>query len=214
MGVCRRAVSGCLLGLATGYQHRGPRNSRVDSSAWGRVPLSERTPCFLPRQCLAPRFSSTGIALFILESTRHQVAWGDALRDTVIPGRNLQRSPQHSRIPSRSTTRKPRLPIAEGTLVRKKTKFLLLRISVILAFTVLAGRLWYVQVVMGSYYKQQADTSKIRLEPVQALRGIIYDRKGRQLVWNTPSWNVEIVPHGIPDARATTIYKQLARTLA
>lgn len=26
-----------------------------------------------------------GIALFILESTRHQVVWGDALRDSVLP---------------------------------------------------------------------------------------------------------------------------------
>jgi penicillin-binding protein 2 len=97
--------------------------------------------------------------------------------------------------------------------VRKKTKFLFLRVSVILAFAVLAGRLWYVQVVMGSYYKQQADTSKIRLEPVQALRGIIYDQKGRQLVWNTPSWNVEIVPHGIPYGRGAAIYARLAQLL-
>lgn len=98
--------------------------------------------------------------------------------------------------------------------MRKKTKFLLLRASVILTFAILAGRVWYVQVVMGSYYKQQADTSKIRLEPVQALRGIIYDRTGlHQLVWNAPSWNVMIVPHGVPDAQATAIYVQLSALL-
>lgn len=97
--------------------------------------------------------------------------------------------------------------------MRKKTKFLVLRTSIILAFTILAGRLWYVQVVMGSYYKAQADTSKIRLEPVQALRGIIYDSKGRQLVWNAPSWNAEIVPHGIPSARAAQIYALLSKLL-
>ncbi|HZU14642.1 MAG TPA: penicillin-binding protein 2 [Chloroflexota bacterium] len=94
--------------------------------------------------------------------------------------------------------------------MKKKTKFLLLRASIILAFTVLAGRLWYVQVVMGSYYKQLGDTSKMRLEPVQALRGIIYDRAGRPLVLNVPSWNAEIVPHGIPASRAGTIYRQLS----
>ncbi len=97
--------------------------------------------------------------------------------------------------------------------MKKKTKFLALRVSVILAFTILAGRLWYVQVVMGSYYKQQADTSKIRLEPVDALRGIIYDRDGRQLVWNTPSWNVMIVPHGIPANGAGAIYRELSSLL-
>lgn len=97
--------------------------------------------------------------------------------------------------------------------MRKKTKFLVLRSVIILVFAVLAGRLWYVQVVMGSYYKAQADTSKIRLEPVQALRGIIYDSKGRQLVWNAPSWNAEIVPHGIPSGHAKQIYSLLSKLL-
>jgi penicillin-binding protein 2 len=97
--------------------------------------------------------------------------------------------------------------------VRKKTKFLVLRSVIILVFAVLAGRLWYVQVVMGSYYKAQADTSKIRLEPVEALRGIIYDSKGRQLVWNAPSWNAEIVPHGIPSGQAHRIYTLLSKLL-
>jgi penicillin-binding protein 2 len=97
--------------------------------------------------------------------------------------------------------------------VRKKTKFLILRTIIVLVFGILAGRLWYVQVVMGSYYKAQADTSKIRLEPVQALRGIIYDSKGRQLVWNAPSWNAEIVPHGIPAGQAHAIYSLLSKLL-
>lgn len=97
--------------------------------------------------------------------------------------------------------------------MRKKTKFLLLRTVIIFVFAVLAGRLWYVQVVMGSYYKAQADTSKIRLEPVEALRGIIYDNKGRQLVWNAPSWNAEIVPHGIPSRQGDRIYTLLSKLL-
>ena len=46
--------------------------------------------------------------------------------------------------------------------MRKKTKFALLRVSIVLAFALLAGRLWYLQVVMAGYYKAQADTSKIR----------------------------------------------------
>jgi cell division protein FtsI/penicillin-binding protein 2 len=53
-------------------------------------------------------------------------------------------------------------------VVRKRTKFLLLRSSIILVFAILAGRIWYVQVVMGSYYRGQADTSKIRILPDQA----------------------------------------------
>jgi penicillin-binding protein 2 len=97
--------------------------------------------------------------------------------------------------------------------VKKKTKFALLRATVILAFTILAGRLWYVQIVMGSYYKQQGNTSKIRSLPVVALRGIIYDRNGRQLVDNAPKWAVSIVPNGIPPNRAKTIYARLSKLL-
>lgn len=97
--------------------------------------------------------------------------------------------------------------------MRKRTKFLALRVSVVLAFTILAGRVWYVQVVMGSYYRAQADTSKLRNEPVTALRGIIYDRYGRQLVYNAPNWNVDIVPHGVPFARAASLYRRLSQLL-
>jgi penicillin-binding protein 2 len=97
--------------------------------------------------------------------------------------------------------------------VRKKTKFAVLRVTVIFAFALLAGRLWYVQVVMGSYYKQQGDTSKIRRLPVQALRGIIYDRNGKQLVDNAPKWAVSIVPKGIPATGATAIYQRLSALL-
>lgn len=97
--------------------------------------------------------------------------------------------------------------------MKKRTKFLFLRASVVLVFAILAGRVWYIQVVMGSYYQVQADTSKIRILPVQAARGIIYDRNGYQLVYNAPSWNVDVIPHGVPATRAQAIYRTLARLL-
>ncbi|HLJ66601.1 MAG TPA: penicillin-binding protein 2 [Chloroflexota bacterium] len=97
--------------------------------------------------------------------------------------------------------------------MRKRTKFVLLRASILLVFAVLSGRLWYVQVVMGNYYKVQGDTSKIRTLPVEASRGIIYDRYGRQLVYNAPSWSVMIVPHGIPATGADTVYRRLSSLL-
>jgi penicillin-binding protein 2 len=97
--------------------------------------------------------------------------------------------------------------------MKKRTKFLLLRTSIIAIFVVLAGRLWYVQVVNSSYYKAQADISKIRLLPLTAPRGIIYDRYGRQLVFNAPSWNVDVVPHGVLHGHPYQIYRLLSRVL-
>ena len=97
--------------------------------------------------------------------------------------------------------------------MKKRTKFLFLRASVLLAFAILAGRLWYVQVVMSSYYKAQGDTSKIRDIPIMANRGIIYDRSGTQLVWNSPSWAIEIVPHGLPNHGVRQMYTLLSRLM-
>ncbi|MGH2447628.1 MAG: penicillin-binding protein 2, partial [Chloroflexota bacterium] len=78
---------------------------------------------------------------------------------------------------------------------------------------VLAGKLWYVQVVQGAYYQAQGNNSKIRLEPVPALRGIIFDRKGHQLVYNAPDWDVTVVPHGVPSSGASKIYQRLSKLL-
>ena len=98
--------------------------------------------------------------------------------------------------------------------MKKRTKYLVLRTIIILAFGILASRIWYIQVVRGSYYQQQGNTSKTRVQPVQALRGIIYDRHGTQLVWNTPAWDIDIVPHGVPNNGAWAMYRRLSKLLA
>jgi penicillin-binding protein 2 len=97
--------------------------------------------------------------------------------------------------------------------VKKRTKFFLLRACIIAIFAILAGRLWYVQVVMGSYYQKQGDNSKIRTLPVLADRGIIYDRNGTPLVFNQPTWSIAIVPHGVPAIRSAQIYSYLSQVL-
>jgi penicillin-binding protein 2 len=97
--------------------------------------------------------------------------------------------------------------------LKKRTKFLIVRASIVAVFVILAGRLWYVQVVNSSYYKAQADISKIRLEALTAPRGVIYDRYGHQLVFNSPGWNVDIVPHGILLAHPEQIYRLLSQLL-
>jgi len=97
--------------------------------------------------------------------------------------------------------------------MRKLTKFFMLRSSILFVFAFLGARLWYLQVVMATYYTAQADTSKIRDQPVQAFRGIFYDRSGRQLVVNSPSWNAEIVPHGVPYGQQTAVYRLLSRLM-
>jgi len=49
---------------------------------------------------------------------------------------------------------------------------------------------WFVQLVQGDYYRELAENNRLRKLPIKAPRGLIYDRKGRLLVENVPSYNL------------------------
>ncbi len=54
----------------------------------------------------------------------------------------------------------------------------------------IAGAFWFVQVVRGSYYRDLAENNRLRKVAIKAPRGSIYDRNGRVLVENLPSYNL------------------------
>jgi penicillin-binding protein 2 len=49
---------------------------------------------------------------------------------------------------------------------------------------------WFAQIVQGSYYRELAENNRLRKLPIKAPRGLIYDRKGRLMVENIPSYNL------------------------
>lgn len=51
---------------------------------------------------------------------------------------------------------------------------------------------WFVQLVQGDYYRELAENNRLRKLPIKAPRGLIYDRHGRLLVENVPSYNLMI----------------------
>lgn len=55
---------------------------------------------------------------------------------------------------------------------------------------VLAVRLFYMQIVEGSYYKSEADGNRIRELPVQAARGVMYDRNGVIMAGSRQAYSV------------------------
>lgn len=73
---------------------------------------------------------------------------------------------------------------------------------VIIAFGAILLRLWDLQIVSSAEYRLSADRNRFRLVPIDAPRGIIYDREGRLLVRNVPSFSVSIVPGGLPQDAA------------
>src|SRR6185369_6216983 len=69
---------------------------------------------------------------------------------------------------------------------------------ILVAFTLLGVRLWYLQVGRGSEMRLMSEQNRIRLVRVPAARGVVYDRNGEILVDNRPSFDVVFVPE---DAR-------------
>jgi penicillin-binding protein 2 len=55
---------------------------------------------------------------------------------------------------------------------------------------VLGARLYYLQVVRGEYFSERAENQRIRLIPIPAPRGAIFDRNGKILVDSRPTFNV------------------------
>src|SRR5215210_233350 len=56
----------------------------------------------------------------------------------------------------------------------------------------IATGFWFVQLVQGDYYRELAENNRLRKLPIKAPRGLIYDRKGRLLVENIPSYNLMV----------------------
>lgn len=89
----------------------------------------------------------------------------------------------------------------------------------ILGFIVLALlgllllRLWFLQVIGGASFEQEATSNRIREVAIDAPRGIIRDRNGTQLVRNRVAQNVVIHPQELPDAHRERVLEQLARNL-
>lgn len=67
---------------------------------------------------------------------------------------------------------------------------------VVSIFIILSSRLAYLQIIQYDYYWNRAENNRLRIMPVTAPRGEIYDRKGEQLVTNRPGFTVSLVDLG------------------
>jgi penicillin-binding protein 2 len=68
----------------------------------------------------------------------------------------------------------------------------------LLVFGVLFFRLWALQVLSGPKYLQAALDNQLRSVRLEAPRGMILDRQGRQLVTNVPGTAVQLAPADLP----------------
>ncbi len=67
-------------------------------------------------------------------------------------------------------------------------------IAVFATFGILAARLFYLQIIQGDNYFKMSKNNCIRIQRVKPVRGLIFDRNGKLLVENRPSFDLNIIP--------------------
>jgi penicillin-binding protein 2 len=84
-------------------------------------------------------------------------------------------------------------------------------ISILGMFLLLAAYLWHIQILNGAEYLDMARKNRVRVVRMRAPRGSIYDREGKLLVDNKPSFDVEVIPEDVTDMERTE--ERLSRLL-
>ena len=97
--------------------------------------------------------------------------------------------------------------------VRRLSRFLIFALIVILGVGGLTARLFYLQIVDGGRFATLATRNRTVLEAVQSPRGLIYDRSGRALVTNVPTFAVKLRPADLPLAQRPQVVERLAALL-
>ncbi len=96
---------------------------------------------------------------------------------------------------------------------RRFSRFLVFGLVVVLAVGTLTARLFYLQITNGTEYAAISNRQRTVDEPIPAPRGYIYDRRGRLLVKNVPTFAVKIRPADLPDAMRDQVVTRLSALL-
>jgi len=83
-------------------------------------------------------------------------------------------------------------------LPRSRARLIAFAVTAALLFTVLGGRLFQMQVINGALYADRAVAARTIDMPIKAPRGLIFDRAGRPVAINVPSWTVEAIFADMP----------------
>jgi len=71
-------------------------------------------------------------------------------------------------------------------------------LALLIFFCLILGRAGWLQIVKGSYYYDLAEGNRIRVERLEAKRGVIYDRNLRPLVRNSANFLLYFTPADLP----------------
>jgi penicillin-binding protein 2 len=107
--------------------------------------------------------------------------------------------------------RDPRVPVSPQLALRVA----LLGGVALVMFGVVFFRLWYLQVLSGEQYVQEANANRVRDLPIAAPRGEVLDREGQSIVTSRTTNAVQIVPSALPPQGAPRLrlYRHLGALL-
>jgi penicillin-binding protein 2 len=107
-------------------------------------------------------------------------------------------------------------PFLEGRPIpqRKFSRFLVFGLVVVLAVGTLTARLFYLQITNGTEFTAISNRQRTVDEAIPAPRGFMYDRNGRLLVKNVPTFAVKVRPADLPDEVRDDVVNRLAALLS
>src|SRR3972149_2518637 len=95
-----------------------------------------------------------------------------------------------------------RLKLDKNGPPEKNLALVYVNVVIIVVFSIIFSRLWYLQIIKGDYFKNLSENNRIRIQEIPAPRGILYDREGIPLVDSFPSFDVSLFRQDVPDLRA------------
>jgi penicillin-binding protein 2 len=96
---------------------------------------------------------------------------------------------------------------------RSVSRFIVFGIAIVVALSGLTARLFYLQVANGQRFESLAVRNHSVVQAVPAPRGLIYDRNGKVLVTNIPTFSVKLRPADLPETRRDEVVERLSLLL-
>jgi penicillin-binding protein 2 len=97
---------------------------------------------------------------------------------------------------------------------RRFSRYVVFALAIVIGVGSLTARLFYLQITNGTEYSAISNQQRKVLEAIPAPRGLVYDRKGRQLVKNVPTYAVKVRPADLPNEVRDDVVARLAALLA
>lgn len=95
-----------------------------------------------------------------------------------------------------------------------KSRIFLMFAAIVIMFSAIIGRLFYLQVVRGEYYESRLVSTTLKTVSVPAPRGNIYDRYGKPLAENETAYSVIIDDSIAVDIDLNTTLKRVVNNLS